>query len=167
MEYKTIYNIFNLMQETQKALDDIGDLRTNLKKQGRLTEAENLFDAEKRIMAVLSSYRDIIINYVNSAECIVDDFDEEFEEFLKDNIYDLKDYYENDCSNDAINDAKEEARRDFIATIWASVIEENFYNRDETIQAFINSFSQIDLYLYITDRYLSMISKFHIREGKG
>ena len=153
MTYSMIYNIFNLMQETQKSLDDIGEMRLSLKKQGRLIEAENLLDAEKKMVAVLSSYRDIIIDYVNSADTLVDDFDEEFEEFLEDNIYDLEDYYENGSSNDAINEAKEETRRDFIAIIWSSVIEENFYNRDETIQTFINGFSQIDLYLYIISKY--------------
>lgn len=153
MTYKMIVNIFDLMQETQNALDDINELRISLKKQGRLAETEGLLEAEARMTSVLFTYDNLIENYVKSADALIDDFDDEFEEFLEDNIYDLDDYYEYGYSDDAINEIKAETRRDFILTIWSSVVEDNFYNSDKDIQAFINGFNKIDLYLYIVSKY--------------
>lgn len=153
MTYKMIVNIFDLMQETQKALDDINELRISLKKQGRLAETEGLLEAEARMTSVLFTYDNLIEGYVKSADALIDDFDDEFEEFLEDNIYDLDDYYEYGYSDDAINEIKAETRREFILTIWSSVVEDNFYNSDKDIQAFINGFNKIDLYLYIVSKY--------------
>ena len=153
MNYKMVANIFDLMEETQKALDDINELRMSLKKQGRLAETEGLLEAETRMTAVLFTYGNLIEGYVKSADALVDDFDDEFEEFLEDNIYDLDDYYEYGYSDDAINEIKAETRREFILTIWSSVVEDNFFNTDKDIQAFINGFNRLDLYLYIISKY--------------
>lgn len=153
MTYKMIVNIFDLMQETQKALDDINELRISLKKQGRLAETEGLLEAEARMTSVLFTYDNLIEGYVKSADALIDDFDDEFEEFLEDNIYDLDDYYEYGYSDDAINEIKAETRREFILTIWSSVVEDNFFNTDKDIQAFINGFNRLDLYLYIISKY--------------
>lgn len=153
MNYKMIVNIFDLMQDTQKALDDINELRMSLKKQGRLAETEGLLEAETRMTWVLFTYSNLIESYAKSADALIDDFDDDFEEYLEDNIYDLNDYYEYGYSDEAINEIKAEARKEFISTIWSSVVEDNFYNRDKDIQAFINGFSKIDLYLYIISKY--------------
>lgn len=153
MTYSMIYNIFDLMQNTQKALDDINELRMSLKKQGKYAETEGLLEAETKMTSAILGYHDLIVRYVNSADALIDDFDDEFEEFLEDNIYDLDDYYEYGYSEEAIEEIKKEARRTFIIEMWSSVIEDNFYNRDEAIQTFINGFSQIDLYLYIISKY--------------
>lgn len=153
MTYSMIYNIFDLMQNTQKALDDINELRINLKKQCKYAEAEGLLEAEAKMTSAILGYHDLIVRYVNSADALIDDFDDEFEEFLEDNIYDLDDCYEYGYCEEAIEEIKKEARRTFIIEMWSSVIEDNFYNRDEAIQTFINGFSKIDLYLYIISKY--------------
>lgn len=153
MTYSMIYNIFDLMQETIKAFDDISELRINLKKQCKFAEAEGLLEAEKKITSVLFTYKNLIEQYVNSADALIDDFDDEFEEYLEDNIYDLSDYYEYDYSDEAINEVKAEARKDFYSIIWSSVTEDNFHNIDKDIQAFINGFNKIDLYLYIISKH--------------
>lgn len=152
MTYKMIVNIFDLMQDTQKAIDDINELRINLKKQGKFAETEGLLEAEARMTVVLSTYSNLIEDYVKSADTLIDDFDDEFEEYLENNIYDFDDYYEYGYSNEAINEIKAEARRSFFNTIWSSVVEDNFYNNDKGIQAFINGFNKIDLYLYILSK---------------
>lgn len=152
MNYKMVVNLFDLMEETQKALDDINELRMSLKKQGRLAETEGLLKAETRMTAVLFTYGNLIEGYVKSADALVDDFDDEFEGYLENNIYDFDDYYKYGYSNEAINEIKAETRRSFFNTIWSSVVEDNFYNSDKDIQAFINGFNKIDLYLYIISK---------------
>ena len=149
MTYLMIYRIFDLMQETQKALDDINELRMSLKKQGKYAETEGLIEAETKMTSAILAYHDLIVRYVNSADALIDDFDDEFEEFLEDNIYDLDDYYEYGYSDEAIEEIKKEARSRFIIDMWSCVIDDNFYSNDEAIQTFINGFSKIDLYLYI------------------
>lgn len=153
MTYEMIVNIFDLMEETQKVLDDINELKMSLKKQNRLAETEGLLEAETRMAAVLFTYSNLIEGYVKSADILIEDFDDEFEEFLEDNIYDLDDYYEYGYSDEVINEIKAEIRRKFILTIWSSVVEDNFYNRDKDTQAFINGFNRLDLYLYIISKY--------------
>lgn len=150
MTYSMICNIFDLMQDTQKALDDINELRMSLKKQGKYAEAEGLEEVEAKMTSAILSYHNLIVRYVNFADALlIDDFGEEFEEFLEDNIYDLDDYYEYGYSDEAIEELKEEARTEFLIEMWTSVIDNNFYSSDEAIQTFINGFSKIDLYLYI------------------
>lgn len=102
MTYSMISNIFDLMQDTQKALDDINELRMNLKKQGKYAETDGLLEAETRMTSAILGYHDLIVRYVNSADALIDDFDDEFEEFLEDNIYDLGDYYEYGYCEEAI-----------------------------------------------------------------
>lgn len=152
MTYKMIVNIFDLMEETIKALNDISELRISLKNQGKLAETERLLEAETRMTSVLFTYSNLIECYVKSADALIDDFDDDFEEYLENNIYDLDDYYEYGYSNEAINEIKAEVRRSFFNTIWSSVVEDNFYNNDKGIQAFINGFNKIDLYLYILSK---------------
>lgn len=153
MTYSMIGSIFDLMQDTIKALEDISELRINLKKQGRFAEREGLLEAEAKMTSVLFTYKNLIERYVNSADALIDDFDDDFEEYLENNIYDLDDYYEYGYSDEAINEIKAEDRRDFLFEIWSSVVEENFYNSDKKIQAFINGFNKLDLYLYIISKY--------------
>lgn len=152
MTYRMIVNIFDLMQETQKAFDDISDLRINLKKQGKYAESEGLLKAEAKMTSAILSYHDLIVKYVNSADALIDDFDDDFERFLEGNIYDLDDCYEYGYSEEAIEEVKTEARERFIIDMWTSVIDDNFYSRDEAIQTFINGFNKIDLYLYIISK---------------
>lgn len=152
MTYSIINNIFDLMQDTQKALDDINELRLSLKKRGKHTEAEGLEEVEAKMTSAILGYHDLIVRYVNSADALVDDFDDDFEEFLEDNIYDLNDCYEYGYSEEAIEEIKNEARKTFMIEMWTSVIDDNFNSSDEKIQAFINGFSKIDLYLYIISK---------------
>lgn len=154
MTYSMICNIFDLMQDTQKALDDINELRMSLKKQGKYAEAEGLEEVEAKMTSAILGYHKLIVRYVNFADALlIDDFGDEFEEFLEDNIYDLDDCYEYGYCEEAIEEIKKEARRKFIIEIWSSVVDDNFYNRDEAIQTFINGFSKLDLYLYIVSKY--------------
>lgn len=152
MTYSMVSNIFDLMQDTQKALDDINELRMNLKKQGKYAETDGLLEAETRMTSAILGYHDLIVRYVNSADALIDDFDDEFEEFLEENIYDLGDYYEYGYCEEAIEEIKKETRGTFIIKMWSSVIDDNFYSSDEAIQSFINGFNKIDLYLYIISK---------------
>lgn len=152
MTYKMVSNIFDLMQDTIKALDDVGGTRVNLKKQGKLAEAEALLKAEAGMTSILFTYKGLIENYVKSADAIVDDFDDDFEQYLEGNIYDLEDYYYYGYCEDAINEIKAEMREKFYCIIWSSVVEENFYNMNKDIQAFIDGFNKLDLYLYIISK---------------
>lgn len=152
MNYKTINNIFELMLETQKVLDEISETRLNLKKQGSYAEADDLLKAEAKMTSAILNYHGLIAKYVKSENALIDDFDDDFEEFLEDNIYDLNDCYEYGYSKEAIEEIKNEARKTFMIEMWTSVIDNNFYSSDETIQNFINGFSKIDLYLYIINK---------------
>lgn len=149
MTYSAIYNIFNLMQDTQKAIDSISELRLNLKKQGKYTEMEGLIEAEVKMSRAILNYHELIARYVISNTAFVDNFDDEFEAFLEDNIYNLDDCGYNSEETEGV---KKELRRSFIKNIWSSVIDDDFYNEDEKIQAFINGFDKLDLYLYILSK---------------
>lgn len=152
MTYKMIVNIFDLMQDTIKALDDIGETRVNLKKQGRLAEAKDLLKAEAEMTSVLFTYKGLIENYVKSANAVIDDFDDDFEQYLEGNIYDVEDYDYYGYDEDIICEIKAEMREKFYCIIWSSVVEENFYNMNKDIQAFIDGFDRLDLYLYIISK---------------
>ena len=152
MTYSTIYSIFDLMQDTIARQDDIYDDYYEYKKAGNMLEAERIFSLIKTMDVAIDGYHKLIVNYVNSADSLVDDFDDEFEEFLEDNIYDLDDCYEYGYCEEAIEEIKKEARSEFIIKMWSCVIDDNFCSNDEAIQNFINGFSKIDLYLYIISK---------------
>ena len=152
MKYGTIYSIFDLMQETTARQQDLYDDYFEYKNAGNTLEAKKVFSVIKTMDMAIAEYHKLIVNYVNSADALVDDFDDEFEEFLEDNIYDLDDYYEYGYSDEAIEELKEEARAEFMIRLWSSVIDDNFYSNDEAIQSFINGFNKIDLYLYIISK---------------
>ena len=152
MTYEMINNIFDLMQNTIKGLNDVDEIRVNLKKQGKHTETENLLKIETNLTSVLLTYRGLIENYVKSANAVIDNFDDDFEQFLEGNIYDLEDYYYYGYCEDAISEIKAEMREKFYCIIWSSVVEENFYNMNKDVQAFINGFDRLDLYLYIISK---------------
>lgn len=152
MTYGTIYSIFDLMQDTIARQEDIYDDYYEYKKAGNMLEAKRIFSLIKTMDTAIDGYHKLIVNYVNSADSVVDDFDDEFEEFLEDNIYDLDDCYEYGYSDEAIEEIKKEARSKFIIDMWSSVIDDNFCSNDEAIQTFINGFAKIDLYLYIISK---------------
>jgi hypothetical protein len=140
------------MLETQKVLDEISETRLNLKKQGNYAEADDLLKAEAKMTSAILNYHGLIAKYVKSENALIDDFDEEFEEFLENNIYNLDVYYEYGYSDEAIEEIKKAMRKEFMIEMWTSVIDDNFNSSDETIQTFINGFSKIDLYLYIISK---------------
>lgn len=152
MTYEMINNIFDLMQNTIKGLNDVDEIRVNLKKQGKHTETEDLLKAEAKLTSVLLTYRNLIENYVKSADALIDNFDDDFEQYLEGNIYDVEDYGYYGYDEDEIREIKAEMREKFYCIIWSSVVEENFYNMNKDIQAFINSFDKLDLYLYIISK---------------
>lgn len=154
MKYGTIYSIFDLMQETIRNSQNLYDDYFEYKNAGNITEAEKVFSVINTMDVVINGYHQLIVNYVNSKDAIVDDFDEEFNIFLENNkYYPYMEWYDYKYSDEAIEEEKKEIFSDFVRELYSAVVDDDFYSSDEKIQAFINGFSKIDLYLYIVSKY--------------
>lgn len=154
MKYGTIYSIFELMQDTIKNSQNLYDDYFEYKKAGSIVEAEKVHSLIKTMDTAISGYHQLIVNYVNSADALVDDFDDDIDYFLEKNkYYTYAKWNENNYSDDTIDALKEEVFSEFIRDLYSAVVDNDFNSNDEKIQAFINDFSKIDLYLYIVSKY--------------
>lgn len=153
MTYGTIYSIFDLMQDTLAREQDLYDDYFEYKNAGNMIEAEKINSLIKIMDTAINGYHQLIVNYVNSADALVDDFDEEINVFLENNkYYNYMEWYEYDYSDEIIAVLKEEIFSDFIRDLYSAVVDDDFYSSDEAIQGFINGFSKIDLYLYVINK---------------
>ena len=153
MDYKTINNIFDLMLETEERSGELDIIRRTAKAKGDVLAVETILSTQKAMTTAILSYHNLIVDYVNSAESVIDDFDEDIDVFLENNkYYSYNEWNEYKYSDEAIAELKEIVFSQFISELYSAVIDDNFYSSDEAIQSFINGFSKIDLYLYILSK---------------
>ena len=154
MKYRTIYSIFDLMQDTTARQQDLYDDYFEYKNAGNIFEAKKVFSVIKTMDMAIAEYHKLIVGYVNSSDALVDDFDDEIDFFLESNkYYSYRDWYEYNYCDETIQALKEEVFSEFISELYSAVVNDNFYSSDEKIQAFINGFSKVDLYLYVVNKY--------------
>ena len=153
MDYKTINNIFDLMLETEEQSGELDIIRRTAKTKGDVLAVETILSTQKAMTTAILGYHNLIVDYVNSADAVIDDFDEDIDVFLENNkYYSYDEWNEYKYSDEAIVELKEIVFSQFISELYSAVIDDNFYSSDEAIQSFINGFSKIDLYLYILSK---------------
>lgn len=153
MDYRTINKIFDLMLETEEQNSALDEIRRVKKAKGEVLAVETILSTQKAMTTAILSYHNLIMDYVNSAEAVIDDFDEDINVFLENNkYYSYNEWNEYKYSDEAIAELKEIVFSQFISELYSAVIDDNFYSSDEAIQSFINGFSKIDLYLYILSK---------------
>ena len=156
MDYLTFVGIFSLMEDSQTMLNAVGDEREALKKQYKIAESKSLYEVEKTLTKTVNTYRDILIDCIASGDILIDDFDDDLENYLNSHIYNLDDFYEYGYPEDAIDEIKQKQKEGFLMALWSSVVEDDFYNSDSDIQGFINNYPKIDIFMYTVDRYLHL-----------
>lgn len=153
MKYSTINSIFDLMQDTIARQQDLYDDYYEYKKAGKITEAEKIFSLIKTMDTVINGYYQLIVNYVKTEKPFIDDFNEDINIFLERNgYYTYKEWREYNYSEETIEVLEKEIFSDFIHELYIAIVDDDFYTSDEKIQAFINGFSKIDLYLYVISK---------------
>ena len=154
MKYGTIYSIFDLMQDTIARQQDLYDDYYDYKNTGNMLEAEKINSLIKTMDTAIAGYHDLVVNYVNSSDALVDDFYDEIDIFLENNrYYSYREWYEYNYCDETIQALKQEVFSEFISELYSAVVNDGFYSSDEKIQAFINGFSKVDLYLYVVSKY--------------
>lgn len=154
MEYRIINNIFDLMQETIKQVDALYEEKTKAKNKGDAITVKAIDEAITVMNVAINEYHGLICNYVNSKNALIDDFDDEINEFLEENGYfnDIEDYIKYGYSDDSIREEKKEIFKDFIGALFSAVVDDDFNSNDDEIQTFIDGFDKLDLYLYILSK---------------
>ena len=150
MTYKEISDIFYIMREQERDICTLDEIRINLRKKGRMQEAEMISNAQCYLTATILKYHTLISEYAESEGALIEDFTDEINEFLEyNNYFPYMEWNEYKYSREAIQEEKQEIFKDFTYTLYYIIIENNFHTEDKAIQAFINNYSKLDLYLYI------------------
>lgn len=138
MKYTDINKIFDTFRNAEREFDILNELE----------KTEAIKDLLKSLDKVCENCFNLIVQYIKENEKEIEDFSEDIDEYIIDNVYNDDVSFE-----DLYIDYKEDLRHRVQLDLYNAVVDNARVTKDEKLQQFIYSLPDIDLFLYLVKNF--------------
>ena len=139
MNYTEINKIFDTFRNAEKEFNILNEMEKTEAIKGLL----------KSLDKVCENCFNLIVEYIKENEKEIEDFSEDIDEYIIDNVY-----KDDDVSFEELYiDYKREIQHSIQLDLYNAVVDNARVTKDEKLQQFINSLPDLDLFLYLVKNF--------------